>query len=101
MTYQHKKIYFSNNKSGDDMELSKYKGVTSNSKKVKKDFIFVSINSNEKYINEAISKGASLIISKVKLNIKIDNIIVENIEYYFSYLYKKYYKTRHTFAEND
>ena len=80
MTYHHKKFYFSNNKTGDYMDLTKYKGVTSNSKKVKENYIFVSINNNENYISEAISKGASLIISKEKLNINTyENVIFFNL----------------------
>lgn len=69
--------------------MEKHNHITSNSKKVKKGSIFVSINNNDKYINEAINNGASLIVSKNKLNIQTENKVVENIEYYFSYWYKK------------
>ena len=74
------------------MNLSKYKGVTCNSKKVKKDYIFVSINNNFSYIEQAIDKGATLIITKQKINTNVENIVAHNIEYFFAFLYKKFYK---------
>ena len=39
-------------------------GITNHSKKVLKNYIFVSTNKNKKYINEAIKNGAILIIAK-------------------------------------
>ena len=71
------------------MNLEKYSHITTNSKKVKDNSIFVSINTNKNYINEAIKNGATLIVSTEKLSIETKNITVENIEYYFSYWYQK------------
>lgn len=39
-------------------------GITNHSKKVLKNYIFISTNKNKKYINEAINNGAILIIAK-------------------------------------
>ena len=48
----------------------KVKGLAINSKKVKKDYIFFAIKGNrlngEKFINEAVKKGASVIICSKK-----------------------------------
>lgn len=71
------------------MNLTNYKHITSNSKKVKKGSIFVSMNNNYKYILEAINNKAALIVSTIKLNLNINNLIVNNIEYFFSYWYQK------------
>jgi UDP-N-acetylmuramoyl-L-alanyl-D-glutamate--2,6-diaminopimelate ligase len=63
------------------------KGITSNSKEVKKDFIFVAIkgikNDGRKYIKEAISNGASLIVTNKPFISKTIKVIVTNpkIEY--------------------
>jgi hypothetical protein len=53
------------------MDYSKYTHITLNSKNVIKNSIFVSVDSNLKYIVEAINKGASLIITKNKLNLSL------------------------------
>ena len=71
------------------MNYKNYDYITINSKKVKQNSIFVSTDSNPNHIKEAINNGASLIISKEKLDIKTDNIVVKNILYYYSYIYKK------------
>ena len=56
----------------------KFKGIAFNSKLVKKDFIFFAIKGNKidgnKFINEAIKKGAKIVVSqkiKKKINKKI------------------------------
>ena len=69
--------------------IENYTHITTNSKKVKDNSIFVSINTNKNYIEEAIKNGASLIVSTKKLNVKIKNIAVKNIMYFFSYWYQK------------
>ena len=71
------------------MFIKNYTHITTNSKNVKDNSIFVSINTNKNYIEEAIKNGASLIVSTEKLNIKIKNIVVKNIMYFFSYWYQK------------
>ena len=71
------------------MFFENYTHITANSKKVKSNSIFVSINTNKNYIEEAIRNGASLIVSTEKLNIPVENIIVKNIMYFFSYWYQK------------
>lgn len=63
------------------------KGITSNSKEVKKDYIFVAIkgkkNDGRKYIKEAISNGACLIVTNKFFISPIKKVIVTNpkIEY--------------------
>lgn len=71
------------------MEYKNYNHITTNSKKVKEGSIFVSIDMNQEHINEALNNKASLIISEEKLNVEINNIIVKNIKYYYTYLFKK------------
>ena len=71
------------------MDYSKYTHITLNSKNVIKNSIFVSVDSNLKYIVEAINKGASLIITKNKLNLSVENLVVKNIVYFYTYLFKK------------
>ena len=46
------------------MNIKNYNHVTINSKNVKEGSIFVSVDSNMQYINEAIKNKASLIITK-------------------------------------
>ena len=55
-----------------------------NSKKVKEGSIFVSVDSNMEYINEAIQNKASLIITKRLVNISVENIVVKNIKYFYT-----------------
>ena len=71
------------------MKLDHFKHITSNSKKVIHNSIFVSINNNQNNILEAINNGASLIVSSKIFNITVSNLIVSNIEYFFSYWYKR------------
>ena len=63
--------------------------ITTNSKKVKTNSIYVSITNNKKYLDEAINNGATLIVSTEKINVAVENIIVKNIMYFFSYWYQK------------
>ena len=55
----------------------KISGISTNNKDVKKNHIFFAIkgnkNNGEKFINEAIQKGASVIICSKECNIKINN----------------------------
>ena len=50
-------------------------GISANSKEVKKNYIFFAIKGNkingEKYINEAIRNGASVIVSSKEIRLKI------------------------------
>ena len=71
------------------MELTKYNHITSNSKNVINNSIFISINNSEKNILEAIKNGASLIVSTKEIYLNINNLIVSNIEYFFCYWYKR------------
>ena len=71
------------------MDLSSYKHITSNSNKVKNGSIFVSLSNNYDYIQEAIRKGASLIVTDKNYNLNIPNLTAKNIDYFFSYWYKK------------
>lgn len=50
-------------------------GITKNSKKVLKNYIFVSTNKNKKYIKEAINNGACLIICKKR---SLNNLFLYN-----------------------
>ena len=61
-------------------------GISFDSRKVKKNYIFFAIEGNQtsgiKFINEAISNGASVVVSKKKIkntNIKIPLVIVKDV----------------------
>ncbi len=60
-----------------------FSGISFNSSKVKKDHIFFAIRGNQfdgnDYINEAITKGAKVIVSEKKINLKKKNIIFLNL----------------------
>ena len=60
-------------------------GIASNSKEVKKNYIFFAIKGNkhngEKFINDAIKKGASVIICSQKCKIKSRNIKIIKISW--------------------
>lgn len=71
------------------MNIKNYNHVTINSKNVKEGSIFVSVDSNMQYINEAIKNKASLIITKRLVDISVENIVVKNIKYFYTYLYKQ------------
>jgi MurE/MurF fusion protein len=77
------------------------KGLAINSKEVKKDFIFFAIkgekNNGEKFINEAIKKGASVVVCAKNCIFKNKKIIVikkKNIRYFLSDVASKFYKLK-------
>ena len=77
------------------------KGLASNSKDVKKDFIFFAIKgqniNGEKYINESIKKGASVVICSKNCKIKNKKVIIiktKNIRYLLSTIASKFYKSK-------
>ena len=79
----------------------KVKGLAVNSKKVKKDFIFFAIkgykSNGEKFIKEAIKRGASVIICSKNSKYKNKSVAVlktSNIRYLLSEISSKYYKLK-------
>ena len=76
-------------------------GLASNSKEIKKNFIFFAIKGNkidgEKFINEAINNGATVVVCsrnyKIK-NKKIYFIKKKNIRYLLSLVASKFYKLK-------
>ena len=77
------------------------KGLATNSKEVKKGFIFFAIKgrqlNGEKYISEAIKKGANVIICSNDCNFKNDNIAVfkvQNIRNFLSEITSKFYSLK-------
>ena len=79
----------------------KIKGLTINSKEVKKNFIFFAIKGNkfngEKYINEAINKGARVIICSKNCKFKNKKILIIktlDVRYYLSLISSKFYKLK-------
>ena len=77
------------------------KGLAINSKKVKKDFIFFAIkgykSNGEKFIKEAIKRGASVIICSKNCKYKSKSVAVlktSNIRYLLSEISSKYYKLK-------
>ncbi len=76
-------------------------GITSNSKEVKKNYIFFAIKGNkingEKFIKDAIKKGASAIVCSKKCKFKNKNVLIfktENIRYFMSGISAKFYKLK-------
>jgi len=76
-------------------------GLSTNSKEVKKNFIFFAIKGNklngEKFINEAINKGASVIICSDKCKYKNKNILIirsKNIRFFLSEIASKFYRMK-------
>ena len=79
----------------------KIKGLALNSRKVKKGFIFFAIkglkSNGEKYITEAVKKGASVIICSRKCkynNEKIPIIKISNIRNYLSKIASKFFQLK-------
>jgi murE/murF fusion protein len=80
----------------------KISGISTNSKEVKKNYIFFAIKGNklngEKFINEAIKKGASVIVCSKRCNIKVKkNILLikkNNIRKFLSLVASKFYKLK-------
>ncbi|MDA9684838.1 UDP-N-acetylmuramoyl-L-alanyl-D-glutamate--2,6-diaminopimelate ligase [Candidatus Pelagibacter bacterium] len=79
----------------------KINGLATDSKKVKKGYIFFAIKGSrlngEKFINEAIKKGASVIICSKNCKYKNKSLLVlkiSNIRYLLSEISSKYYKLK-------
>ena len=77
------------------------RGLTTNSKKVEKGFIFFAIKGNkangEKFIHEAIKNGASVVVCSKKpksYNKDITIIKTSNVRYYLSKISSKFYKLK-------
>ena len=76
-------------------------GLSTNSKKVKKDYIFFAIKGNkfngENFIKDAIKKGASVIVCSKSCKFtdkKIPIIKTNNLRYFLSEIASKYYKLK-------
>ena len=76
-------------------------GLAFNSKEVKKNYIFFAIEGNKtsgtKFVNEAILKGANIIISKKKIkyrNSKVPTILVKDIREVLAEACSKFYKKK-------
>ncbi|MBQ9124856.1 MAG: UDP-N-acetylmuramoyl-L-alanyl-D-glutamate--2,6-diaminopimelate ligase [Acholeplasmatales bacterium] len=71
------------------------RGITDNSKLVRKNFIFVAIKGHKKngldYIDEAIANGAILIIANKKIRKKVLSIKIKDPKLEYSRLLKKFY----------
>ena len=79
------------------------KGISFDSRKVKKDYIFFAIKGNKKsgvnFINDAISKGASAIVSSKKIkysNCQIPIVLVKNVRRSLSESCSNFYKKKPT-----
>ena len=77
------------------------KGLAIDSKKIKKDYIFFAIKGfkfdGEKYISEAVKKGASVIICSRKCKYKNEKILIiktSNIRNYLSQIASKFFKSK-------
>ena len=84
-----------------DKKNIKIKGISTNSKEVKKDYMFFAIQgqkiNGEKYIDEAIKKGAVVIVCSKKCkyrNSKVTVIKVLNIRYFLSEVSSNFYKLK-------
>lgn len=70
-------------------------GITNNSKRVKKNYIFVAIKgkkeNGQKYIKEALENGASLIITDQLVLGKYNHLRVKNAKLEYIYLLQKFY----------
>ena len=74
-------------------------GLSSNSKNIKKNFIFFAIrgnkNNGEKFIEEAINKGSSVIVCSKKCKFKSKKVLIiktKNIRHFLSLTASKFYK---------
>lgn len=67
--------------------------ITNNSKECVKDCIFIVDDKNINYLSEALNLGASTVIAEkeVKVDTKINFLVVDNIKLYQAELLKKYY----------
>ena len=76
-------------------------GLSTNSKEIKKNYIFFAIKGNkfngERFINEAVKKGASVIICSKNCKVKNTNILIiktNKIRYLLSDIAAKFYKSK-------
>ena len=76
-------------------------GISTNSKKVKKNFIFFAIKGNklngEKFISEAVNKGACVIVCSNNSKIKRKDVLIikkKKIRFFLSELASKFYKLK-------
>ena len=76
-------------------------GISTNSKEIKKDYIFFAIKGNkfngEKFINEAIYNGSSVIVCSKKCKTKNKNVLFikkKNIRFFLSEVASKFYKLK-------
>ena len=76
-------------------------GISSNSNDIKKNYIFFAIRGNkingEKFINNAVSKGATIIVCSNKCNFKSKNIHVikkKNVRNFLSEVASKFYNLK-------
>ncbi len=76
-------------------------GLSTNSKEIKKNFIFFAIKGNklngEKFIQEAINKGASVIICSNNCKYKNKNVLIiktKNIRYFLSEIASRFYRMK-------
>ena len=77
------------------------KGLAANSKEIKKDFIFFAIKgknlNGESFINDAIKKGASVIVCEKNCKFKNKKVIIikkKNVRFFASELASKFYKLK-------
>ena len=76
-------------------------GLSTNSKNIRKNYIFFAIKGNkingEKFIKEAIKKGASVIVCSKSYKFKNDNIYIirtNNVRFFLSEVSSKFYKLK-------
>ena len=71
-------------------------GITNNSKKVKKDYIFVAIkgkkDNGQKYVKEALKNGASLVITDQMVLGNYNHLRVKNAKLEYIDLLQKFYR---------
>ncbi len=77
------------------------RGLATNSKDVKKEFIFFAIKGNksngENYINEAVKKGSTVIVCSKSCKYRNDKIYIikiKKIRHFLSYIASKFYKLK-------
>ncbi len=78
-----------------DVDVSKYSGIASDSRLVKKNYIFVCIKGfsqdGRNFVDDAINNGATLIISQEEIETKVSVIICEDSRLACAYLSDKFY----------
>lgn len=77
-----------------DLDI-KISGITDDSRKVKKDYLFVATNGynvdHYDYIDDAIKNGCSFIVCNREIENNFPYLVVDNINDYYIFLCKKYY----------